>query len=93
MRMVLHCVMLTSAVAPSTNIMDMVLPYAPGFALWKKITTSASMSSSSGVSALDEEAADEDLSVLWSWVLGSGGCRAVIVCGDGGWWVIMILCF
>ena len=23
------------AVAPSTNIMDMVSPYAPGFALWK----------------------------------------------------------
>ena len=35
MRMVLHCGMLTSAVAPSTNIIDMILPYAYGFALWK----------------------------------------------------------
>ena len=25
------------AEAPSTNIMDMVSPYAPGFALWNKL--------------------------------------------------------
>ena len=25
------------AVAPSTNIMDMILPYGPGFALWNKL--------------------------------------------------------